>query len=46
MRLVEGALTIEQTTPLPPELLAPEKRGIVSFTIERRSPSIATYALR
>jgi hypothetical protein len=45
-RLVDGALTVEQTTPLPPDPLAPQKRGSASLSIERTSPSRVTYTLR
>jgi hypothetical protein len=46
VRLVDGALTVEQTTPLPPNPLAPEKRGGASLSIERTSPSRAIYTIR
>jgi len=46
VRLVDGALTVEQTTPLPADQLAPEKRGGTSLSIERTSASEVTYTLR
>jgi hypothetical protein len=46
VRLVDGALTVEQTTPLPPNQLAPEKRGGATLSIERTSASRATYTIR
>jgi hypothetical protein len=44
-RLVDGTLTIDQTAPLPPERLAPERRGNVGLSVERSSPSRAVYRL-
>jgi hypothetical protein len=46
VRLVDGALTVEQTTPLPADQLTPEKRGGTSLSIERTSASRVTYTLR
>jgi len=46
VRLVDAALTVEQTTPLPPNQVATEKRGGVSLSIERTSPSRAVYTIR
>jgi hypothetical protein len=45
VRLSETTLTMEQTTPLPPDRLTPERRGSVNFTIDRKSPTLATYRL-
>ena len=45
VRLVEGALTINQSTPLPPDDLKPSKRGNVAFTIERPSAGSAVYRI-
>ena len=45
VKLVEGALTIEQSSPLPPDGLTARKRGNVAFTIERGSPEKTTYRL-
>jgi Glycosyl hydrolases family 35 len=45
VRLAGSVLTIEQSTPLPPDRLAPEKRGNVTFSIDRASPSSAVYRL-
>jgi hypothetical protein len=44
-RLAEASLTIEQSSPLPADGLAPEKRGNTALTIARPSPSSATYSL-
>jgi hypothetical protein len=46
VRLVDGALRVEQTSPLPPDQLAPEKRGGSSLSIERTSASCVTYTIR
>ena len=46
VRLVDGALTVEQTTPLPADQLTPEKRGGTSLSVERTSASRVTYTLR
>jgi hypothetical protein len=46
VRMVDGALTVEQTTPLPPDQLAPGKRGGATLSIERTSASRATYTIR
>jgi len=43
VKLVEGALTIEQDSPLPADLLMPDKRGNVGFTVTRQSPNRVTY---
>jgi hypothetical protein len=45
-RLEGGSLTIEQTTPLPPDPLVPEKRGGATFSIERVSPGKVVYTLK
>jgi hypothetical protein len=44
-KLVDGALTIEQSTPLPADPLSGERRGNVTFSIERLSPGTAVYRL-
>jgi hypothetical protein len=44
-RLAETSLTIEQSSPLSADGLAPEKRGNTTLTIARPSPSRATYSL-
>ena len=46
VRLVDAALTVEQTTPLPPSQLAPEKRGGASLSIERASPLRVVYTIQ
>jgi hypothetical protein len=46
VRLVDGALTVEQTTPLPPDPLAPEKRRGAGLSIERTSPSRVTFTVQ
>jgi hypothetical protein len=46
VRLAGGSLTVEQTTPLPPIPLASEKRGGVTLTVERASPTRAVFSLR
>jgi hypothetical protein len=46
VRLVDGAMTVDQTTPLPPNQLAPEKRGGASLSIERTSAARVTYTIR
>jgi hypothetical protein len=43
VRLVEGALTVEQTTPLPADGLTGEKRGNLTFSVEHASPLVGTY---
>jgi hypothetical protein len=45
VRLAGGALTVEQSTPLPFDHLTPEKRGNVTFSIERNSPTSVVYKL-
>jgi hypothetical protein len=45
VRLAGGALTVEQSTPLPPDRLTPEKRGNVNFAIDRTSPTATVYRL-
>jgi stage V sporulation protein SpoVS len=45
-RLVDAALTIEQTTALPPDPLTDGKRGNVSLTVRRESPSRVVYSLK
>jgi hypothetical protein len=46
VRLVDSALTVEQTTALPPDRLAPEKVGSTGLSIERVSPMRAVYTLK
>jgi len=46
VRLAEGTLTIEQTTPLPADGLTPDRRGNVSLTIARPSATRAVYTLQ
>ena len=43
--LIGSALTVEQSTPLPPEVLAGEKRGNLTLTVERPAPTRAVYGL-
>jgi hypothetical protein len=45
-RLAESTLTIEQSTALPPEGLAPEKRGNIGLAVERPSALRAVYTLK
>jgi len=45
-RLEQNALTIEQTTPLPPDGLTGERRGNTSLTIERVSETRAVFTLK
>ncbi len=40
-----SALTVEQSTPLPPEILAGEKRGNLTLTVERPAATRAVYGL-
>jgi hypothetical protein len=40
------ALTVEQSTPLPPETLTGEKRGNLTLTVERPAPTRAVYGLK
>jgi hypothetical protein len=44
-RLSEGTLTAEQTTPLPADGLAGEKRGNVVFSVDRKAPGTAVYRI-
>ena len=46
VRLSDAALTMEQTTPLPPDQPAPQKIGNVALTVERGSPNRAVYTLK
>ena len=39
------AVTVEQSTPLPPETLAGEKRGNLTLTVDRPAPTRAVYGL-
>ena len=43
--LSDTAVTVDQTTPLPAETAAPEKRGNTTLTITRPSPTRAVYSL-
>ena len=45
VRLAETTLTVEQSAPLAPDRLTPERRGSVSFTIDRKSPAAVAYRL-
>ena len=43
---LKGAtLTVEQSTPLPPEVLTNEKRGNLTLTVERPAPTRGVYGL-
>jgi hypothetical protein len=44
-RLAGGTLTVEQTTPLPPDGLAPGKQNGIAFSIEHPSANRAVYTL-
>jgi hypothetical protein len=44
-RLAGGTLTIEQTTPLPADGLAPNRLNGVEFSIERPTANRAIYKL-
>jgi hypothetical protein len=46
VRLTDTTLSIEQTSPLPADGLAPDRRGNLNFKIEHPSPERATYSLR
>jgi hypothetical protein len=41
-----NSLTVEQATPLPAETLATEKRGNLTFTVERAAPGRAVYEVK
>ena len=41
-----NTLTIEQSTPLPPEVPTGEKRGNTTLKVERTSPGRAVYTLQ
>jgi len=45
VRLTDGTLTVEQSTPLPADGLVSEKRGSATLAIERRSPTTAVYRI-
>jgi len=45
VRLAQNVLSIEQTTPLPPDRLEPVKHGNLVLAIERPSPARAVYTL-
>jgi hypothetical protein len=40
------ALTVEQSTQLPPENLTSEKRGNITLTVERADPTRVVYSLK
>jgi hypothetical protein len=40
-----AAVTVEQSTPLPPETLVGEKRGNLTLTVDRPAPTRAVYSL-
>ena len=40
-----SSLTVEQSTPLPPETLVGEKRGNLTPTVDRPAPTRADYGL-
>jgi hypothetical protein len=46
VRLADNAVTIDQTTPLPPDNLGAESRGSTTLRIERTSPTHAVYTLK
>jgi len=46
VRVSETSLTMEQTTPLPPDGLTSEKRGNTTLTIDRPTPQRAVYTIR
>ncbi len=46
VRLADTTLTFEQTTPLPADGLAPDKRGNIAFSIAHPAPERAVYTLR
>lgn len=46
VRLVDAALTVEQSAALPADGLTPGKQGNISFAIARPAASRATYSLR
>jgi hypothetical protein len=41
-----SVLTVEQSTPLPPESLASEKRGNITLKVDRSAPGRAVYDLK
>ena len=45
VRLEGSAVTVEQSPALPAEALAGEKRGNLTFTVDRRGPARAIYTL-
>lgn len=45
VRLVGGAIMIEQTTPLPPDTLVPVKRGGATLSVERASAQKVTSSI-
>ena len=44
--LTGNALTVEQTTQLPPENLTTEKRGNITLTVDRPTPARTVYSLK
>jgi hypothetical protein len=45
VRLAEGELTVEQTTPLPAEAVAPARRANLELRVSRTSPSTAVFRI-
>ena len=41
-----NTLTIDQSSPLPPEVLSPERRGNTTLTVEHPTPTRAVYTLQ
>lgn len=46
VKLIENVVTMESTSPLPPDGLRDDRRGNTSLTIERTSPSKTVYTLK
>jgi hypothetical protein len=45
VQLSDASLTIQQTSPLPPDSLVPQTSGNVGFTIERTSPTHVVFGI-
>jgi hypothetical protein len=45
VRLTDASLSIQQTTPLPSDSLTPQTAGNLSFTVDRPTPTHATYGI-
>jgi len=45
VKLTGSSITVEQSTPLPLEILTTIKRGNTSLSIERQTPTLASYTL-